>query len=65
MLPAMATTLVAFLFARIAVAVLVRPNIQGEETRTALVAGGEHIVPNPARGQLDHGDRHAQRPTGA
>jgi ABC-type transport system involved in multi-copper enzyme maturation permease subunit len=50
MLPAMATTLVAFLAVRIAVAVLVRPNIQGAETKTSLVAGGERILPNPATG---------------
>ncbi|GAA1026982.1 ABC transporter permease [Virgisporangium ochraceum] len=49
-LPAMATTLVAFLFARIAIAVFVRPNIRASETRTGLVAGTEHVMPNPAVG---------------
>lgn len=50
MLSAMTTTLVVFLLVRIVVAVLVRPNIQGEETKTALVAGTERIVPNPGVG---------------
>jgi ABC-type transport system involved in multi-copper enzyme maturation permease subunit len=50
MLPAMATTLVVFLAVRISVAVFVRPNLQGEETKTALVSGGERIIPNPAAG---------------
>jgi hypothetical protein len=50
MLPAMATTLVVFLFVRIGVAIFVRPNIQSEVTKTALVAGGEQILPNPAAG---------------
>lgn len=49
-LPAMATTLVAFLVVRITVAVFVRPNIQGAETQTALVTGGERVLPNPATG---------------
>lgn len=50
MLPAMATTLVAFLFVRISVALFVRPNIEDEKTKTALVAGTEHVMPNPALG---------------
>lgn len=52
MLPAMATTLVAFLFARIVITVFVRPNIQATETRTALVAGDEaaRVLPNPGAG---------------
>jgi hypothetical protein len=50
MLPAMATTLVAFVAARIVVAVLVRPNFRSEETKTALVAGTDKIMPNPAAG---------------
>lgn len=52
MLPAMATTLVAFLFARIVITVLVRPNIQATKTATALVAGddSQRILPNPAAG---------------
>ena len=43
-LPAMATTLVAFLFVRIAVAVLVRPNIEGPETKTNLVGGTDRVM---------------------
>lgn len=52
MLPAMATTLVAFLFARIVIAAFVRPNFRGTKTHTSLVAGDEsqRILPNPAAG---------------
>jgi hypothetical protein len=52
MIAAMGTTLGVFLFVRIAVAVFVRPNIQGDETKTALVAGPEsgRIQPNPNAG---------------
>lgn len=49
-IPAMAVTVVAFVAARITVALAVRPNIQEPLTRTALVSGGEPVLPNPALG---------------
>lgn len=52
MIAAMGTTLGVFLFVRIAVAVFVRPNIQGDLTKTAVVAGpaSDLLVPNPNAG---------------
>jgi hypothetical protein len=49
-LPAMATTLVVFLAARLAVFLLVRPNIQEPLTHTVPVAGTTPLLPNPALG---------------
>jgi hypothetical protein len=49
-LPAMATTLVGFLVVRVAVTVLVRPNIREPLIRTSLVASESPVLPNPALG---------------
>jgi hypothetical protein len=47
-IPAMAITLVAFVAARIVVAMLVRPNVQEPLTHTVLVAADRPMLPNPA-----------------
>jgi len=49
-LPAMAVTLVAFLAARIAVTVFVRPHFQSPLTRTVPVAVDKPVEPNPGLG---------------
>jgi hypothetical protein len=49
-LPAMATTLVVFLAARVAVLFLVRPNIREPLAVTVPVSGAHPTLPNPALG---------------